>query len=316
MEILSRLKEAEESIVTREILKSAVPEPAPDSHKNQNGRILIVGGSPLFHGAGRMAARAAAEITLAFASRTNDMVYFCSTEKNIAYLKQRQEAFLGIGRKQFEFYLQHADVVVIGPGLMREPEVNFPETEKEPSITRELTEKVLASEKKAVLDAGSLQIISPEQLRGKDKIIITPHRTEMGKLFGIEPGSLATSARSSFAEIKQVADRVKEMADEYGITILLKGPIDIIASPKGWYFSPGGNAGMTKGGTGDVLAGVVAALYSRIDDPLLAAAAGSFLAKRAGEDLWEDYRWVYNAEDLVSQASRTLVKILAETLKS
>ncbi len=45
---------------------------------------------------------------------------------------------------------------------------------------------------------------------------------------------------------------------------------------------------MHKGGTGDVLAGVIAALYSRINDPLLAAAAGSFLVKRAGEELWKN----------------------------
>lgn len=308
-------QEKERYLVTKEMLGQAVPEPKPDSHKNQNGRILIVGGSPLFHGAGRMTAQAASEITLAFASRTNDMVYFCSNKENIDYLKCKQEAFIGITREQFDFYLTACDVVVIGPGLMREPQEKMPETIKEPSVTDELTKKVLISGKKAVLDAGSLQVISAEDLRGKNKVIITPHRTEMGKLFGIKPELLLTSHKSPFTEIRKVAVVIKKVADEYGITILLKGPVDIITSKEGWFFSPGGNAGMTKGGTGDVLAGVVGAIYSRIDNPLLSASAGSYLVKRAGEDLWQNKLWFFNAEDLAKQVNDTLIRILVSSIR-
>lgn len=313
MEDLS--KEAQKYLVTKDFLKQAVLEPNSDSHKNQNGKILVVGGSPLFHGAGRMSARAAAQIVLAFASRTNDMVYFCSTKENIDYLKGKQEAFIGITREQLDFYLPHSDVVLIGPGLMREPQVNMPQTEKEPAVTLELTRKVLASDKKAVLDAGSVQVITPKELERKEKVIITPHRKEMEKLFGIDSEKLATSHQSSFTNIEKIAGKIMKITQYYGITIVLKGPIDIIVGNASWYYSPGGNAGLTKGGTGDVLAGVIAALYSTTDDPLLAAAAGSFLVKRTGEELWEKNLWLYNAEDLAVQVSKTLVNILTSYLK-
>lgn len=318
-------EEAREFLVKGEILRQAIPEPDPNSRKNQNGRIMIVvGGSPLFHGGGRMSAQAGdetfrglatIEANAAFAGRTNDMVYFCSTPENVSYLKERPATFIGIQRGQLKAYLPHSDVVLIGPGLMRTPEVNFPETEKEPLVTKELTELVLASGKKAVLDAGSIQVIAPEALKGKKQVIITPHRGELKMLFGVEPDLFLTSHQSTFAEIKEVAERLKKFAEDYQITILLKGPVDIIVNWEGWFFSPGGNAGMTKGGTGDVLAGVVAAIYSRIDNPLLAAAAGSYLCKRAGEDLWQKQEWFFNATDLAHQISETLIKTLVAELR-
>ncbi len=98
---------------------------------------------------------------------------------------------------------------MIGPGLMREPQVNMPQTEGEPAVTLKLTQKVLASGKKAVLDAGSLQVITPTELENKEKVIITPHRTEMEKLFGINAGELLTSHQSSFADITKVAGKIK-----------------------------------------------------------------------------------------------------------
>lgn len=292
--------------VTENLVKKAFLPPDPNSHKGQNGKVLIIGGSPLFHGAGRLAARAAWEIIISFASKTNDMVYFCSTKKNLDYLKCKQECFIGFTRKQLNHYLKNCDAVLVGTGLMREPEENWPETKKEPLITKQLTQKVLVSTKKAVLDAGSLQVASPQQLKNKSQVIITPHRTEMAKLFSIDEKKLITSHNSTFKEIKKVGQIVWQVAKKYQITILLKGPIDIIAAKNGWYFCPGGNAGMTKGGTGDVLAGVVVAIYSKINDPLLAASAASFITKKAGEKSWKKQKWLFNATDLISQITKVI----------
>lgn len=304
-------------LVTAKILRAAIQAPLPDSHKGQNGRVLlIVGGSPLFHGAGRFSSKAAGEVlagmrtAVTFASRTNDMVYFCSTPQNINLIKKESDAFIGITREQLESYLPDSDAVLVGPGLMRTTEVNFPETEKEPFITKQLTKLVLNSGKKAVLDAGSLQILSPEILKGKKQVIITPHRGELKMLFGLEPSETLISHRSSFGEIKKVAEKISLIAGRYGITIVLKGPSDIIAGPEGWYYSPGGNAGMTKGGTGDVLAGVITAIYSGTDNPLMAAAAGSFLVKRAGEAIAKKKLWFFNATDLAEEISSTLISQL------
>jgi ADP-dependent NAD(P)H-hydrate dehydratase / NAD(P)H-hydrate epimerase len=67
----------------------------------------------------------------------------------------------------------------------------------------------------------------------------------------------------------------------------------------------GGNAGLTKGGTGDVLAGVVAALYCT-NEAFLAAQVGSVVVKKAGEKLAERVGEYYSAGDVVGEVARVL----------
>lgn len=296
--------------VTSEILKRVFSPPDPDSHKGQNGKLLIISDSPLFHGAGILSYKAAMQVVSKFGSRVNDMIYVCSTKENLDYLKKRQETFIGIKREQLDNYLKVADVVLIGPGLMREPDDGNVETEKEPLFTKESTLKVLQSGKKAVLDSGSLQVINKNSLKGRKNLIITPHRKEMAKLFKVDEKHLVTSHNMSERELEKVASMVWKVAQEFQITILLKGPIDIIANESEWNYSPGGNAGMTKGGTGDVLAGVVAALYTKSDNSLQVGAAASFILKKAGESLWNKKKWVFDASDLVDELTYIYVNQL------
>lgn len=295
--------------ITQKIVKQTIKPPQPDSHKGENGNILIIGGSPLFHGAGRLAAKAALETTLAFATKTNDMVYFASTKENISYLKKNHDSFIGITRKQIPQYLKNADVVLAGTGLMREADKNRPDTNKEPEFTKQITKKILNQKIKTVLDAGSIQVIKPEDLKNQ-KTIITPHRNEMAQLFNLDPDHLATSHQSTIEEIKTITTTVQNCAAKYNTTILLKGPIDIVASQTNWFYSPGGNAGMTKGGTGDILGGVTAALFTRIADPVKAAAAASFIIKRTSENVWDKKLWLYNATDIAEAINKTIVAIL------
>lgn len=294
--------------IDRKIIKETIKLPDPNSHKGENGRILIIGGSPLFHGASRLSAESAYEVILSFASKLADMVYLCSTKENLEIFKNRLETFIGITREQLDNYLPLSDVVLSGPGMMRVEEPGRSETRNEPRITLELTKKVLKSDKRLVLDAGSLQVIKAGDLQNKKHVIITPHRREMSKLFNIDEKDLITSHKDSYNKIESVAKRVQEKAQALKVTILLKGPIDIVASPSGWFYIRGGNAGMTKGGTGDVLAGVVAALYSRVDDPLLAASIGSFIVKKTAEKLWEKHLFLYDAKDLVEELRDVLVE--------
>jgi len=316
LKIAEKDKNIANHLVKPEIIRQSLLPPSPDSHKGDNGRILIVGGSPLFHGAGRLAARSAGEINKAistivgFSSRLNDMVYFCSTPENLKIQKNEHDTFIGITRNQLDVYLPKSDVVLAGPGLMRELDIGRPETEGEKSFTQRITKQILSSGKKVVLDAGSLQVISPENLRGKSKVIITPHRNEMKNLFGFNSDDyFFLSQNSDFPQITIIGQRVCSIAQNFGITILLKGPIDIIAKDSNWFFSPGGSPAMSKGGTGDVLAGVCAALYSRINDPLIAAASASYLLKRTGENLEKERFQFFDANDLVENMTKTLIQV-------
>ncbi len=252
-------------------------KPAKESHKGQNGKLSIIGGSQLFHGASLWA--------LKVASRIVDMVFYSSIKENNALtqqLKSQLYDFIAIPRAHLEEYLAESDAILIGPGMPREEGRAIDE---EP--TRELTKRLLAafSHKRWIIDAGALQTMDPEwllQLEGR--VILTPHPREFEILFHKLPSE------------ESVADTAKK----YNSIILLKGEEDIISSSDSQVLVKGGNEGMTKGGTGDVLAGLVAALACK-NDMFLSAQAASFINKKASDDLYKTVGPYFNASDLVGK---------------
>lgn len=259
--------------------------PPKDSHKGENGKLTIIGGSKLFHGASLWA--------LKVASRIVDMVFYASIPENNELTKQLKVQifdFIAVPRKEVEDYIKESDAVLIGPGLPRE-EGRAPEEDS----TKKLTHRFLTKfpDKKWIIDAGSLTEMDPEWLN--KNCLITPHKREFETLFKIE----ATE------------DNISQMAQKYGCVILLKGSTDIICSPTECKISEGGNPGMTKGGTGDVLAGLAAALACK-NDLFLAACAASFINKRAGEELAKKVGIYFNASDLADQTPSTINKYLNE----
>ncbi len=264
--------------------------PATDSHKGQNGKVLVIGGSHLFHSSALWALETASKIV--------DMVYFSSTPMNNEIVKKLKTKFTNgiiVPREKLEDYITEADCILIGPGLPR------PDGEElGDDSTKILTEKLLGKfpDKKWVIDGGSLQVIEPEII--PKTAIITPNVKEFSKLFDL---------RFKIDDLRGRTEMVKEMAGKFGITILLKGPVDIVCSPDQCIEVPGGNAGMTKGGTGDVLAGLVAALYAK-NDAFLSAVAASFINKKAGESLFERMGLYYNASDLVKEIPFVMKKYI------
>ncbi len=260
--------------------------PAPDSHKGQNGKLLIVGGSQLFHAASLWA--------LTVASRIVDMVFYSSVETNNRIVESIKAEFrngIVVSRSKVENYIREADCILIGPGLPR------PEGQEEgDDDTKELTERLFREypEKKWVVDGGSLQVIDPSIL--PKTAIVTPHKGEFEKLkFKIQNSKFKIAIQNL-----KVEAQVQAFAKEYGITVLLKGETDIVSSPEQTGRISGGNPGMTKGGTGDVLAGLVAAIYCK-NDAFLSACAGSYINKKAGESLERKMGLYFNASDLAAE---------------
>jgi NAD(P)H-hydrate epimerase len=234
----------------RKALK-AITLPKPQSHKGQNGKLLIIGGSKLFH--------AASKWSLDVASKIVDMIFYASTPSNNTLIKEAKENFwngIVIERKQIKNYIQEADTVLIGPGMERSLDTK--------KFVNNLLKKY--GDKKWVIDAGALQMLDVKLLNQNH--IITPHHQEM---------ILLQKQSDLFAENNYQAN----------CYCLLKGSIDKIFIPQTAtaYQVAGGNAGMTKGGTGDVLAGLLAALYCQntaVDSCLVA----SYINKKAGEELY------------------------------
>src|SRR3990167_1178369 len=247
--------------------------PPHDSHKGQNGKVMVIAGSQLFHAAALWSLEAAAHIV--------DMVYFSSVPENNQIVEQAKKQFrngIVVPRTKIDDYIQEADSILIGPGLPR-----IEGQEAKDDDTREMTERLLKKypDKKWVIDGGSLQVMDPEWI--PKNAILTPHAREYEILFKDQIRQLADK------DPNEIQQTVYEKARKYNCIIVLKGSTDIVCAPdlpagrQGQCVTiSGGNAGMTKGGTGDVLAGVALALYAK-NDAFLSACAASFFNKRASE---------------------------------
>ncbi|WP_457752520.1 NAD(P)H-hydrate dehydratase [Thermococcus sp.] len=237
-------------------------------HKGQNGKLLIIGGSANYYGAPYLASKAAGYIVdLVYlvmpaepAKRISDPDLILRTVEGRNFSPGHVDEILNIASK--------ADAVVIGPGI------GLAEETKE--FVREF---VGLCEKPMVIDADGLKAVAEDLrvLKGKT-FVLTPHAGEFKALFDVKlPESLLGRA-----------ELVKEKAKEIGGVILLKGSYDVISDGRTWKYNKTGNRGMTTGGTGDVLAGLVAALLALGNEPLGAASVGAFLNGLAGDFVKEE----------------------------
>jgi NAD(P)H-hydrate epimerase len=264
----------------------------PDKNSNgeDNGQVTIIGGSYLFHGPPFLSIQAA--------SRVVDMVFFTSPYEPlrnvVANLKSRISSFIWVPFEEVEDYVKKSDAVLLGPGFMR---AHTEEANQEGDnsgdhayyLSRSITENLLTKfpDKKWVIDAGSLQVMDPEWI--PKNAIVTPNKKEYKMLFGsLNP---------------------KDAASQYNCIIVLKGPITYVYSPDEITQVHGGNAGMTKGGTGDVMAGLTVALLAK-NEPILAASVAAYVTKAAGDNLHTKKGVYFNADDLAEEIPNTLARLL------
>ena len=264
-----------EKIIDSSIVKNLY-RPPKDSHKGDNGRLLIIGGSKKFHGAPLFAARIASKIV--------DLVYFSSVPENNELIKKMKSSlavFITIDRKEVFTVAEKVDAILIGPGLGISKD-----TEK---LTNAVLEKF--PNKKLILDADSLKILDKRLLN--PNCVVTPHKGEFEILFG-KPATKKT---------------VFEAAKRYNCIVVSKGAEDYISDGERFAVNATGNAGMTKGGTGDVLAGLIAALSCK-NGLFLAASGGVFINGTAGDRLREKVSLYYNTSDLIDEIPKTMTEIL------
>ena len=272
--------------------------PPKDSHKGQNGKVLVIAGSKLFHAAALWSLEAAAHLV--------DMVYFSSVTENNEIVQQAKKEFrngIVIPRNKLDHYVQEADSILMGPGLPR-----VEGKEQGDDDTRELTKRLLTSfpDKRWVIDGGSLQVMDPEWI--PKHAILTPHVKEFETLFSNTLKTLNFEGLQGLT-LKEKERTVSSCAQDCNCVIVLKGETDIICSPEKCVMVSGGNAGMTKGGTGDVLAGVAVGLYTK-NDAFLSAGAASFFNKRAAEKLFQTHGYWYTTSDLINMIPQMMKEVL------
>lgn len=262
-------------------------QPSSSSHKGQNGRLLVIGGSNLFHAASLWA--------LTVASRIVDLVHYSSVPENNKIVENAKAEFrngIVVARNDLDSYIEEDDCILLGVGMTRDNE------------TEALTNTVLKTypQKRWVIDAGALQMMDIAFM--PPGAIITPHHGEFAMVW-----DKAVAAHPEFTKATTDEEKVKLFSEKYHCVVLLKGEKDIACNGYECRIVTGGNAGLTKGGTGDVLSGLIAALTCK-NDPFVATIAGSFINKKAGDDLYKTVGPYYNATDLTNQVPLTMKELL------
>ena len=273
-------KEAEEYVGIGDMLY--YPKPRKEAHKGENGIVAIIGGGA-YTGAPALAALAALHTGC-------DLAYICcpssvwkvvaSFSPNLIVRKMKGEIFNASNIGEIEDIIKKADAILVGPGLGKKEETI--------EACKILAEKY-AGKKYLVFDADAIQ--SLKDIDCKEKSIITPHAGEFKKLTGKELAK----------EIEERKKMVKEEASKRNATILLKGYIDIISDGISIKMNRIHNEAMTVGGTGDVLAGICAALLSKGIKPFNAACMAAFINGYAGNMAYEEKKYGLLATDIIEK---------------
>lgn len=252
------------------------------SHKGQNGRVLIIGGSKDYSGAPAIAAlsslKSGADLAVVTCpSSVSSAIRSYSPDLIVKSLKEDY-----ITPDDLDTILKlssNCDAMVVGCGVGREDETA--------SALNDLIRKV---QKPLVIDADALKILDLELIKESDmEIVLTPHSAEFKSLFG------DTIPESNGDKISVV----KKASKSSGATVLLKGALDIIALDEEIKLNSTGNPGMTVGGTGDCLAGLIGGLISQGYDSFESAILGAYINGKAGDMAAHDLGNNFTATDLI-----------------
>ncbi len=259
------------------------PIPSPDSHKGMNGRVLIVGGGP-YTGAPALAGFGAYRIKVdlvRIATPARSYLPVAGYSPNFIVHELSGDVLTDQDVPTVIELIKNVEAVLIGPGLGSAEET-----------LHAIRAIVKACDKPLVIDADAITAVSKDRnvLVGKSGVI-TPHAGEFMTLSG---GKLP-------ADYELRRKPAMELAEAIGFTILLKGRIDVIADGHRCKLNRTGNAGMSVGGTGDVLAGQVAGLLSRGVAPFDAARIAAYVNGAAGDLAYEMLGFSLLATDVIDR---------------
>ncbi len=264
------------------LVKKFIPERKANSRKGDNGTVLVVGGSYIYHGAPILSSLAALRAGA-------DLVYTCvpkinaqstrATSPNLIVLPLVDSKLTRGAANKLLGQIPHGlDSATIGMGLAIK-DIESLKTLLKPLLNRDVKLSLDAS----ALVNGILPLITNKN------VVVTPHSGEFKRLFGEIPSN----------SIKQRVTIVEKYAKKFELTILLKGPTDIISDGKKTHLNPKKTPAMTVGGTGDVLSGITAAFLARNKNSLESASAAAFVNGLAGKQVQRKFGLHMAASDLI-----------------
>ena len=285
---------------TKRDVSAVLPKRRPESHKGEYGRLLVIGGSSRYTGAPALVGLAALRsgvdlVTIAAPAEAANIISSFSPDLITIKLPCRDLEPAALPELEGEF--ERSTAVVVGSGLGTMASTR--------DAVIELARKLRGENPSlpALFDADGLKALAGERTLFKGMPwVLTPHAREFEVLTGVDLP----------LDVKGRLGHVKAAAGELGCTLLLKAYIDVIAGPNGEVkLNYTGNPGMTVGGTGDVLAGIVGAFLSQGAKPFRAAVAGAWTCGRAGDICYKDKGYEFIASDVVEKLPEVFKEVRA-----
>jgi len=271
------------------IVKKFIPARKASARKGDSGKVLVIGGSYMYHGAPILS-------SLAALRTGTDLVYTCVPKINAQSTRAISPNLIviplvdgkltrGAVNKLLGQIPNDLDSATIGMGLAI--------ADKE--ALKLLVKSLLDRDVRLSLDASALvNYILP--LLSNKNVVVTPHAGEFKRLFGVSPPT----------QQKQRISLVEKFAKENSLTILLKGPTDVISDGYKTFVNPKKIPAMTVGGTGDVLSGIVAGFLAKNRNAIEAAAAATFINSQAGKLVQRKFGLHMVATDLIEMLPSVL----------
>ena len=276
--------------VDSDFVSGVIPPRRKDSHKRMNGTVCVVGGSRLYHGAPYLCATGA--------MRTGVDLVFVAVPASIAtpiralspdlIVVPLPDSKLTRGNvSKLMAWVPETDVFAVGPGLG---------AQKPESLAQALN-RMKGDGRSLVVDADALRGQVLPSIGGANAVV-TPHAREFERLFGVHlPDGLDERLEAVSGEAKKA-----------GVTVLLKGPTDVISDGERTAVNETHTPAMTVGGTGDVLTGITAGLLAKKVPPFEAACAAAYINGEAGVEAVKQLGFHITASDVAGQIANVMKK--------
>ena len=265
----------------------------PFSKKGDNGVVIAVGGSNVFHGAPWLMSAAALRtgVDLVFLFTPSGVApSIRALSPNLIVIPLKSTVLTPESISPILRYMEKADVLAIGPGLGLDPRTG--------KAVEEVVQSALERGLKVVMDADALKTRAPHMVRERGRVVLTPHAGEFKIMMGEAPPDYSPG------RLDERIEAVRDAARKLNSVILLKGHYDFISDGERIKVCKCGNPAMTAGGTGDVLTGIVAGLLARGAEPFRAAVAAAFLNGYTGDMAVKMYGERITASDLIDLLPR------------
>lgn len=257
------------TVIDDHIASMMLPKRNAHSHKGSFGNVLMIGGSSSMHGAITLAAKAALHsglgtLTLLVPDCIHEILALKLEESMLLSAPSEQGFFHQDSIQVLQACINNYDLITIGNGLGRH------------HAGMEMVKHILKSDCPCILDGDALYEVGkhPEVLIRDAPTIITPHIKEMSYLTGIDVAKIMNDPLTT----------IQIFQSNYpNVTVVLKDEHTIISNAKEYYMNIAGNHSLAKGGSGDVLCGIIAGLYGQNKHALHAAVCGVYVHARAAD---------------------------------